>query len=322
MEEKKQNEINLLDLMQMFFRGLGKFGLMLLNLLGNTLRLLYRNKVLTCIVLVLCIVFGFYLGRPSNRVYRAEAMAILNGSLAQTVKDASRRLENTSQLSDFTTLSAKLNLPDSIAHNIVGISSYYVIDFLNDSTPDMVDFKNKHSWTDTLNVRMPNRLYFRILTRDVSQIPVFEQAFLNYFNTDTRILSEFNVKKNSMKREIDLLDTEINRLDSMADIAYFRGFTDQQIDLRWNTLLVGEQRKQLIYKDFLYLQNLKTKREIEFANFTAPVVMPTGFIVKPRPETGRMKYMAICGIVGVFIAIGLSLFVENRKCIFNYLSKK
>ena len=319
MEEKKQNEINLLDLIQLCFRGIGKFGLNLLKLLGNTLRLLYRNKILTCIVLAIFIAIGFYMGRSSNRVYRAEAMAILNGSLAHTVKEVSRRLENASQLSDFTTLSTKLNLPDSIANNIVGISSFYVIDFLNDSTPDVVDFRNNHSWTDTLNVRMPSRLYFKILTRNVSQIPVFEQAFLNYFNTDTQILDEFNVRKNNLNQQINMLDIEIHRLDSMANITYFK-FPDQQIDFRGNTLLIGEQRKQLLHWDLRILQERKMRKELEFANYSAPIVLPTGFIVNPRPEKGRIKYMANYGIVGLFIAIGLSLFVENRKRIFKYLS--
>ena len=319
MEDKKQHEINLLDVIQIVFRGIGKFCLNILHLAGNTLRLLWRHKILTCILLVTFVALGYYAGRPANRIFRAEAMAIINGSLAHTVMDASRRLANASHLSDFTTLSAKLDLPDSIAKNIVGISSYFVIDFLNDSTPDMVDFRGSHSWTDTLNVRMPNRLYFRVLTRNVSQIPVFEQAFLNYFNTNTRILSEFNVGKNSLQRRISMYDREINRLDSMANISYFQ-FPQQQAEFRWNTLLVGRQEIQFVYEDLIFLYDQKRRAELELANFTAPVVLPTGFIVNPRPERGRIRSMANYGIAGLFIAIGLSLLVENRKRIFSYLS--
>ena len=320
MEEKKQNEINLLDVIQIVFRGIGKFCLSLLHLAGNTLRLLFRNKVLVFIVLVVFSALGYYAGRPANRIFRAEAMAIINGSLAHTVMDASRRLASASHLSDFTTLSAKLDLPDSIAKNIIGISSYFVIDFLNDSTPDMVDFRGRHSWTDTLNVRMPNRLYFRVLTRNVSQIPTFEKAFLNYLNTNPRILGEFNVSKNNLQRRIDMLNRETHRLDSMADISYFH-FPGQQVDLRWNSLFVGRQDVQLVHRDLRLLYDLKRRDELELANSTAPVVLPTGFIVNPRPERGRIRSMANYGIAGLFIAIGLSLFVENRRRIFSYLSK-
>lgn len=321
MEEKDSKEINLLDLIRIFFNWLKRLGLGFLNLITNTLRLLYRHKIMICVILACCVALGFYLGRPSQREYKAEAMAILNGSIAQTVKEVSRQLEHSSTLSNFTTLSSKLSLPDSVAKNITGIESFYVVDFLNDSTPDMVDFKGKHSWEDTLNVRMPNRLYFRIKVRCVSQLPEIETAFLDYFNTNDRLASEFNVKKNNLSREIQLLNAEINRLDSMAEISYFKGI-DQQVQLRSNTLLVGEQRKQLLYEHFLFLQEKKMKREIEFANCTDPVVLPTGFIANTRHEAGRVKYTIHCCLVGLLISILLALFIENRKCIFNYLSKK
>ena len=318
-KEKKQNEINLIDVFRIVFGGIGKFCVWSLHLAGNSLRLLWRHKTLTCILLVAFVALGFYMGRSENRVFRAEAMAIINGPSAHTVMEATGRLANASDLSDFTTLSSKLNLPDSIAQNIARISSYFVIDFLNDSTPDMVDFRGRHSWTDTLNVRMPNRIYFRVLTRNVSQIPVFEQAFLNYLNTNTRILSEFNVGKNNLQRRVDMFNRETHRLDSMANISYFH-LPGQQVDVRWNSLFVGRQEIQFVYEDLMFLYEQKRRAEIELANFTAPVVLPTGFIVSPRPENPRIRTMAIYGVMGLFIAIGLSLLVENRKRIFSYLS--
>jgi len=319
MEEKKQNEINLLDVIQIVFRGIGNFCLYLLHLAGNTLRLLYRNKVLVLIVLAVFVAFGFYAGRSSNHVFRAEAMAVLNGPSSHMVMEVTRRLTNASELSDFTTLSSKLNLPDSVARNIVGIHSYFVIDFLNDSTPDKIDFSGRHSLTDTLNVRMPNMLYFRVLTRNVYQMPALEQAFLNYLNDNAWILSEYDVAKNSLQRRLDMLNRETHRLDSMANISYFR-FPEQQLEFRGNTLLVGQQSKQLIHWELVALYERKRILEQELAGFTAPVVLPTGFIVNPRPERGRLGSMAIFGFLGIFVAIGLCLFVENRKHIFGYLS--
>jgi len=321
MEEKKQNEINLLELIQLFFRGLKKFGLNILILSGNTLRLLYRHKILVCLIMAFSVAYGYYSGRPANRIHRVEAMAILNGSLAQTVKEVSQQLENASSVSHFTSLSARLDLPYYIADNIASISSFYVIDFLNDSTPDMVDFRNRHSWKDTLNVRMPNRLHFRIRTRNVHQIPVFEEAFLNFFNTHTRLVNEFEVKKRNLAQEIGILNSELLRLDSLADVSYFR-FPEMQVQLHRNTLLVGEQEKQLLYEDFSAVQRRKTVRELEFASFTAPVVLPTGFIVSPHPEKGRIGFMMTYFFIGLVISILLSLFIEHRKSVFNYLSSK
>ncbi len=322
MEENNSKEINLLDLVRMFFNWLKNIFIGFFRLSGESLRLLYRNKLTAGVILIIFILLGYYMGRPSKREYKAEAMAILNGSSSQTVKEVSRQLESSSHLSDFTTLSNKLSLPDSVAGNITQIASYYVIDFLNVSTPDMVDFKGKHPLNDTLNVRMPNRLYFRIKTRKVNEIPIFEKAFLNYFNTNERLVKEFNIKKNNLSREIDLMRSEIQRLDSLAEKSYLKD-TDPQLQLRYNTLLIiGEQKKQLLHTEFLSLQETLLKREMEFANFTEPVVLPTGFIVNTRHETGRLTYLIIFGLIGAIVACLVCLLIENRKCVFNYLSKK
>ncbi len=321
MEENHSKEINLLDLIQMFFNWLRRLAWGFLLFLGNCLRLLCRNLLITCVCIVCGVALGWYLGRSSNRQYEAESMAVLNGSISQTVMEVSQQLERSSHLSDYTSLSSKLLLHDSITRNITGIESFYVIDYLNDSTPDIVDFKRKHPLDDTLNVRMANRLYFRIRTKNVNQVPAFEQAFLAYFNRNERLVKEFDVKRNNLLGEVKLLDAEISRLDSMASITYLQKPL-MQAQLKWNTLLLGEQERQLLYEDLLFLQKLKGKREMELANCTAPVVLPTGFMPKPLPVHGRLFYLVVCGVLSVVAALLLALVVENRKCILNYLFKK
>ena len=317
----KEKEINLLDLIQMFFGWLKKLSVGLLHLTGYSLRLLFRHKILTAVIFLFSVLCGLYLSRSSARVYKAEAMAVLNGSIVQTVKEVSKQLEVSSKLSDFTTLSSKLSLPDSIAESIAGIESFYVIDYLNDSTPDAVDFKRKHSLMDTLNVKMPNRLFFRVETRNISMLPVFEEAFLNYFNTNERLVREFEAKHKIMSRRTQLNESEINRIDSLAELSYFKE-REQQLQVLRNSLLVGEQWKQLLYRDLWTIQKVQMEDEFELATFTAPVVFPTGFIVNPTPVNGRLKCLAISLAVWIAASLLLSLLVENRKCIFNYLSKK
>ena len=321
MEENNSKELNLLDLIRMFFNWLKRLGWGFLRLLGNWLRMLCRNWAVTLVVLAASVAVALYLGRTENRKYKAEAMAILNGSISQTVMEVTQQLALSSPLSDDTKLSTKLGLPDSIARNIAGIESFYVIDYLNDSTPDMVDFKRRHSLEDTLNVRMPNRLYFRVKTKNVRQLPAFEQAFTDYFNRNERLVKEFNVKRANLQGEISLLDAEIHRIDSMATITYLHE-PYMQAQIKWNTLLFGEQERQMLYGDLLFLQKLKGKREAELANCTAPVVLPDGFMVMPRPVYGRIFYLVICGVIGAFVAMLIELLIEHRKTILNYLFKK
>ena len=85
MEENNSKELNLLDLIRMFFNWLKRLGWSFLRLLGNWLRMLCRNWAVTLVVLAASVAVALYLGRTENRKYKAEAMAILNGSISQMI---------------------------------------------------------------------------------------------------------------------------------------------------------------------------------------------------------------------------------------------
>ncbi len=138
------------------------------------------------------------------------------------MKEIARQLEESRADNQYTSLSSKLSLPDSIAKNIVSFNSFYVIDYLNDSTPDMVDFANNHSLEDTLNVRMKDKIYFRLITRNISQVPQVEKAILNFFNSQPTVRLLYTAKQKELAGKIDLTSAEMQRLDSLAKISYFK----------------------------------------------------------------------------------------------------
>ena len=204
MEEKSSKEVNLLDLIKMFNNWLKNVGKSILKLFNYLFKTSYKDKYSILVILIISIIIGQYYARPSNRQYYAEAMAYLFGPDAQTVKEITKQLENVNSRNKSTSLSTKLSLPDSITKNIVSITSYYVIDYLNDSTPDMVDFKNSHPLDDTLNVKMRNRIYFRIITKNIDQIPQVQKALLNFFNSNPIISLQCEAKKMELKDSIGL----------------------------------------------------------------------------------------------------------------------
>ncbi len=321
MEENKTKELDLLDLIRMFFRWLKHVGWSFLKLMGNCLRLMCRHWAVSIVLVGICLAVGFYLGRTSNLRYKIEAMAVLNGSTAQTVSEVTKQLTFFSPLGDFTSLAAQLGLHDSITRNIKEIETFHVIDYRNDSIPDVVDFRRRHDLTDTLNVYMTNRLYFRIKMKNVNQFPVFKEAFINYFNRHERLTREFAVKRENLEEEIKLLNAEISRLDSMATITYLQE-APAQLQLHWSSFMIGKQERQLLHEDLVYLQKMKQKREMELANFTDPVTFPDGFSVIPKPIHGKVFFLIITGLIGAFLSVMVALIIENRKKIIDYLFEK
>jgi len=320
MEENNTKEINLLQLISMFFKWLQKIGITLLNTIGYLFRLCYRSIYTFLILIALSLIVGQYLARPSARTYKAEAMTMLYGSEAQTVKEICKQLENSLSTNKLISLATKLSLPDSVAKNIVEIKSFYVIDYLNDKTADKIDFGNNHSLTDTLNVRMSDRLFLQLKLKKINQLQQIQTAILNYFNSNRILQNQFNIKKDEHAQQIHICNLELQRVDSLAQVSYFKD-NEKQINYEKDKLLVGEQKKQLFYDDLLRLQSIKSYAEMKLVDFVQPVEMPSGFVVNPTPLNGRVKYGVYSLFIGFAIAVIVLLLIENLKYIFSYLRK-
>lgn len=318
MEENNPKEINLLQLISAFIDWLKKVGLSIVNFTGSIIRLSYRQITVLAIIIGASVIVGQYLSRKSARIYKAEGMAMIYGSEAQTVRDISRQVENSSPINPLTSLATKLSLPDSIAQNIVGIQSFYVIDYMNDSVADMVDFNNNHSLSDTTNIRMKDRIYFRLKTKNIAQVPIVENALLSYFNSNQTIRTQYENKKNELIQQVNICDSEMKRLDSLARISYFKD-SDKQLRFDNNRLIVGEQYKQLFYGELLKLQKQKGEVQDKLINFSEPVTIPSGFVIDPMPLNGRLKYGIYSLLIGYAIALLIALLIENYKKVFEYL---
>ena len=319
-ENNSTKEINLLQLISLFFDWLKKLGKSILNIFGYLLRLLFRQKIALIIILIICFGISQYMARKSERVYKAESMAMIYGSDAQTARQVCKQLENSSPTNKLISLATKLSLPDSVAKNVVGISSYYVIDFMKDSVADMVDFNDNHSLKDTVNVRMRDRVYLQVLTKNIAQLPKVQTALLNYFNNNEILKSQFDIKKNELIQEIQICNTESHRIDSLAKVSYFKD-SNSQLRFDKDKLLLGQQTKQLFYGELLRLQELKAHSEVKLSNYIQPVVLPTGLIVSPKPINGRMKYGMYSIEIGFAISLLLAGLIENLKKIITYLKK-
>jgi len=320
MEDNNPKEINLLQLINSFVNWLVKLGKNFLILIGQIVKLSYKYKIVTAIILVLCIVYGQYKSRPSERIYKAEAMAMLYGAESQTVKEVSKQLENTLSTNNLISFATKLSLPDSVAQNIVGFQSFYVIDYLKDKVADKVDFDNSHSLTDTLNIKMKDQLYFQVKLKKISQLPQIQTALLNYFNNNPVMKTEFTSKKDALIQRVQICDNESHRIDSLAKISYFKNI-DQQLKFENNKLLLGEQQKQLFYWNILDLNDIRLKAEMKLANFKQPVDLPSGFVVNPIPINSSFKYGVYSILIGYVISILIVVLIDNFKKIKLFLEK-
>jgi hypothetical protein len=321
MKEEKSNEINLLDLIQLFFKWLGNCLKTLLLALGYFVKLLYRHYIILGIVLIVFISGGLYMSREKANRYKVEAMATLNGCDAQSTKEVSRQLEQSFTKNKLISFGTKLNLQDSVSINVKEFHSYYVIDYKKDSIPDVVDFDGTHSLKDTVNVRQPDRLYFRFITKNVAQVPQVQQAVLSYLNSNPTLQAQFQAKRNALLENLNVCNVQIQRIDSMSKTNYFKEGSNQvYLDDR-GLVLGGKLGKQLYYRDLETIEKIKAKIQLKLASCNQPVELPSGFIINSEPVNDRKTYLIWSFVIGMVISALLGLILENRDCIKNYLKK-
>lgn len=321
MDENNSKEINLLQLISIGFEWIKNVFVKSTYFFGFLLQLIFKRKLSMLFVIVICVAIGQFLTSKSNRVYKAEAVAMVYGSDAQMVREVSKQLENSLQSNSLISLSTKLHLPDSVAKNIVSIQTFYMIDYMRDSVADKIDFSNSHSLEDTINVRMKDRIYLQLKTKNIAQVPQVQSAILNYFNSNEVLMNRLQVKRNELQQQITICDGELNRIDSLASISYFKE-NAQQLKFDQNKLLLGEQNKQLFYNDLLRLQEIKSKSIIRLNDYKQPIEMPSGLIVNPLPLNGRLKYGVYSILIGALIGFVLIVFLEYLKPILTYLKNE
>lgn len=316
MEENNTKEINLLDLISSLTDWLKKYIAIFFGFLGHLLKLTYKYKFVTLALMALGVGGGFYLSR--EKVYKAEAMANFYGIGTPSVKEVAKQLELSNAANASISLGTKLNLPDSIAKNIVGINTFFVIDYLKNGTPDKIDYANNHSLTDTLNLVMNDRLYFQVLTKKISQVPQVQAAIENYFSRNVVLSTDFQNVRNELQAKIQICDVELKRIDSLAKVSYFKDVS-QQVGFENNKLIVGEQRKQLFSSDLLNLQGIKSSALSTLEIYKKPVQFPSNFVVSPAPVNSFLKYGVYGIIIGFCLAVVLAFVLDNLKCVLNYL---
>ncbi len=321
MKENDNKEINLLQLLEITINWIKSICLKALNFIGRLIQLLCRHTIITAIVVVICLGTSMFLTRPEARIYKAEALCIAYGSDAQTVREISKQLENTSPVNKLTSIATKLSLPDSIAKNIIGFHSYYIIEYLKDHIAVAVDYKDNYSLKDTMYVKKRDRVYMQILTKNVNQIPVIEKAVLNFFNNNEMLKTHFTNARNQISQQIKVSTLELARVDSLAKVSYLKD-NNQQMRLDNNRLIVGEQQKQLFYNDLLRLQEINSNSKSDLENFKQPLEIPSGFVINPVPINSTLKYCFYSLMIALILSIIIAGFIENSKHISNFLKGK
>jgi len=307
MENEKQKEITLMDIVGLCSKLARAIVLKIKNFIVWFIRFIFKGKWILLTAAALGFLFSIYQSRPANLYYKGEVEMRFNIYDAYFYKDLINTLNLYCDTKERTSLTNTLNISNSQAQSIVSINSYFYIDLMSDGTPDEIDYKNKFNPADTLNRRMKDRLRLVVMSKDTTLYPVLINKLKGYFAQNMVITGDNIVRLQQIDERIEEIVYEIRMLDSLRKIEYFRQVPTYQAKLDGG-LYLNEKERKLYHNDMLNLEN--QKKELQWEKEVQPesVRFMSPFKVSPKTQNGlmktSMKYVPLFLLLGFVATIG------------------
>ncbi len=316
MEDNGHNEMNLFDLICLFCRSIGRFfkwcGVSLLHLV----RFSVQNIWIVLAFVVVFGVIGLLRTTPERTNYRSEATVLTYEETIPLVRNLFWQL---GLYCKSPLLEHNLNLPDSLQKKIKKIEVFNWIDCKNDGTPDFVDFDNSDKYnTDTLNTVMTDRLYLCVTTKGCYDMAAVQAWLQRYFDSQANLTAQTAQARQSQQMRLAAIDHEIARLDSLANIEYFKSNSGNRATIDGGILLL--ENKQLYHEDILEQIDQRSHLQSAIEQRTHNIDFLYGMSI--AAVHSRLFYLFFWLLAGYVLGVLTALCVVYRRQIRDYMKRK
>lgn len=307
------DEIDLLDL----FRRMGRTVSEWLNALGRAFLISIVFLLKRWIPLGLSIALG--VGASYLLKFNSDSSFSSDLVLRSNVVSNSDMISYINRLHTYCTdantlaLSDAISLPSKQLNNIIDISAYWIIDKGRDGIPDYVDYANKASVTDTVNIRMQDRLNIMVKIKSPQELGIVSASIEKYIEKDSLFQQRNRVRLRQNGEMLARLSYDIVQLDSLQKVKYFEETRSMLPKNGQQMIFLQEQKTQLMYQD---IQNLYIKKQALEADrdlYKKIVTVLSEFSIPSRRENGGSFYAK--KIIPIFFIITLLILIllANRK---------
>lgn len=317
--------MNFFDLCVAFCRAIGRGIKACGNLLAQMIHVTYRQWWIVLIVVVAAIVLANIYSRSSNRTYKVEAVAVLNGPTLELTEQVYRHLNQPlpADLSPENSLANVLNLSLDDLEGVKDFDIFPVIDCKHDSIPDYIDYRKSSNSSDTTNVRMQNRVCLQFRTKNIAKAPIVEEALLAYLNGNPAMQRAYEHKRVIAERKAKFAKDQVEKLDSLTSAFYFQQGQGYQAQAGvWEKGFVLGRREIRLFTSAIYDEiDRYTRLDYDLMYCTAPVVLTNDFVINPHAVNSPLKMTILAIILGWIIGCIIAALVEQRKRILEWLKK-
>jgi hypothetical protein len=208
-------------------------------------------------------------------------------------------------------LSNALPIPPKQLNNILDIDAFWIIDKGNDGIPDYVDYLNKASAGDTLNVRMPDRLNIRVRIKSPQELDLVKTCIIDYIEKDSLFQQRNRVRVRQNEEMLSRLTYDIEQLDSLQKFKYFEETKNRLPKNGQQMIFLQEQKTQLMYTDIQTLFARKQTLEAERELYKGIITVLSDFSLPSRRENGGLFYSK--KVMPLFLIITILLLVIHSN---------
>ncbi len=309
----EKQEVSLVDLILMCGRGIkrGFVGLWQLFLKSLRLSIVYFWIVIPIFVLVM--VAGWFLTTKERTEYRAEGIIAFAEENRLFIAEEIAAL-NALRNNNPAEFEAKFGLQGRQLDYFMEFRTYPVVDYLNDSVPDLAVTKNTGSFVaDSVNRVVQNMLQVRIYMKGTTDYQPYMSGLISYLNSQPNLIRIDSLSRVRTNERIEFCNTELDRLARFSEYDYFGG-GEKKMTLKtsWGgDLKLESSRKNLYYEDMRslikeksYLEVQQARRDSAVANTLSPYMKVSDF--------PRMWKLAIFAIIGAVIAVAVAFKANDR----------
>jgi hypothetical protein len=314
----ESREIDLLELFNIMGRGIKNA---FLSLLKTIVFLIVFGVKLAHYIALAAIVggaIGWIFFSLSQRYYSSDLIAQPNGINATDMVQYINDLNKFCKKNNNAALSYSLDLSDTTAKKIKNIEAFRYIDVNRDKIGDFVDFNNSFSAEDTNQQIDEKRIYLRVEVYDNTAFNSVRDGIFSYISKNPYLLKLNDIRKNELSELVFSIEKEINKLDSLQNVDYFKNNTKLTTGSGEGSLMfLSEKDKQMYYKDKMVLIKQKQNylKELELA--TTPITVIKDFTQLTVEENPRGNYILWFGLgLGLLCYIILMIVKYYQKILF------
>jgi len=315
--EKRNDEIDLIEVFQKMGAGIKNLFIGFLNILYKILLFFIRRAILIAIIIVVTVAFGYFKYKTSERYHSSSLEAYSNAMASIDMINYVNNINELFNEDNIEGLETKLGIDPTELKKIKTVKAYKVIDKNKDGVTDLVDYDENYESSDS--TISSSRFVIKVEVFDQSIFPVIQESILNYIDQNKYIKDLNTIRKRQLQELISKLNVEILSLDSLKKTEYFS--KDEKLKTQQGQLLVmNEKTTQLYHPQIIALYKEKQGLEQRLELRTDPITIIQDFSALSVVGNNMMHYLKKFGIISIILAIFIAIIIENFKGIRKVIS--